>query len=268
MHKRKRGGASRSSGIDGRGDRSPGRRDIGSSNEGARPQADTPTVTAGAHGRIARQTVTDLALRILRDKILHGEYGEGEPLRQDALAAQLGVSRIPIREALRQLEAEGLVSFSPHAGAVVSTLSLSEIEELFAIRGLLESEVLRQSIAHLTEEDLDRADAVLDAYELAFERHDVAQWGALNWRFHSTLMFAANRPLTLSVLSGLHNQSDRYMRMQLALTKGEVRAIGEHRAIAAAVRRRDVEEATSLLSHHIVSAGESLIEFLRVYRMR
>jgi DNA-binding GntR family transcriptional regulator len=223
-------------------------------------------VTAGAHGRIARQTVTDLALRILRDKILHGEYGEGEPLRQDALAAQLGVSRIPIREALRQLEAEGLVSFSPHAGAVVSTLSLSEIEELFAIRGLLESEVLRQSIAHLTEEDLDRADAVLDAYELAFERHDVAQWGALNWRFHSTLMFAANRPLTLSVLSGLHNQSDRYMRMQLALTHGQDRAIGEHQTIATAARAGESERAAELVHEHIMGAGHRLIEFLRVHR--
>ncbi|MGH7500490.1 MAG: GntR family transcriptional regulator [Longimicrobiales bacterium] len=221
---------------------------------------------SSVQGRITRQTVTDLALVALRDKILHGEYEEGEPLRQDALAADLGVSRIPVREALRQLEAEGLVSFSPHSGAVVSSLSLAEIEELFAIRGLLESEVLRQAIPQLTNEDLDRADAALEAYEAAFERHDVAQWGALNWRFHSTLLSAANRPLTLGVLGNLHNQSDRYMRMQLALTRGEVRAIGEHRAIAAAVRRRDIETAVALLRHHIVSAGESLIEFLRVQR--
>jgi len=78
---------------------------------------------------IERQTVAAATTRALREKILSGEIGEGEQLRQDALAAEYGVSRIPLREALRQLEAEGLVSFYPHRGAVVSTLSLAEIEE-------------------------------------------------------------------------------------------------------------------------------------------
>jgi DNA-binding GntR family transcriptional regulator len=207
-----------------------------------------------------------MALEALREKILCGEYPEGVPLRQDALAADLGVSRIPIREALRQLEAEGLVAFSPHCGAVVSSLSLHEIEELFDLRGLLESELVRIAIPRLTNEDLNRADAILDAYEAAFQRRDVAEWGALNWRFHSTLLSAADRPLTLGVLNTLHNQSDRYMRMQLALTHGEDRAIGEHRAIAAAARGRDAEAASALLRMHIVSAGRCLIEFLREHR--
>lgn len=216
--------------------------------------------------RIERKTVTDLAIEALRERILHGEYAEGEPLRQDALAADLGVSRIPVREALRQLEAEGLVAFNPHCGAVVSSLSLDEIDELFELRGLLEGEVLRVAVARMTVEDWDRADAILDAYEAAFERRDVAQWGALNWKFHSTLLSAAGRPLTLGVLNMLHNQSDRYMRMQLALTHGEGRAIGEHRAIAAAARRRDAQGAAALLRDHILNAGRSLMEFLRVER--
>jgi len=222
--------------------------------------------TEAGQGRIIRQTVTDLALVALREKILRGQYKEGQPLRQDALAAELGVSRIPVREALRQLEAEGLVTFSSHVGAVVSSLSLAEIEELFELRGLLESEVLRIAIPRLTSGDLDRADAILNAYEAAFERHDVAQWGALNWRFHSTLLAAANRPLTLGVLGNLHNQSDRYMRMQLALTRGEGRASGEHRAILEAVRRRRIDSACAQLREHIVSAGDRLIDFLRVHR--
>jgi DNA-binding GntR family transcriptional regulator len=232
-----------------------------------RPRDDaTPELHRASHGRIERKTVTDRALEILRERVLRGDFGEGEPLRQDAIASELGVSRIPVREALRQLEAEGLVIFNPHCGAVVSTLSLAEIEELFELRGLLESELLRQAVPLLTADDLARADAILDAYEAAFERRDVAEWGALNWRFHSTLLSAANRPLTLSVLANLHNQSDRYMRMQLALTHGEVRAIGEHRAIAAAARAGNARGASSLLRVHIVSAGRSLMEFLRVHR--
>jgi DNA-binding GntR family transcriptional regulator len=216
--------------------------------------------------RVERKTVTDLAVEALREKILRGDYPEGSQLRQDAVATDLGVSRIPVREALRQLEAEGLVQFSPHCGAVVSSLSLEEIEELFELRGFLESQVIRMAIPRLTAEDLDRADAILDAYEAAFKRNDIAEWGALNWRFHSTLLSAANRPLTLGVLNTLHNQSDRYMRMQLALTHWEDRASGEHRAIAAAARARDADGASALLHEHVVSAGRALIEFLRVHR--
>jgi len=103
----------------------------------------------------------------LREKILRGEYPEGAPLRQDTLAAELGVSRIPVREALRQLEAEGLVTFVPHFGAVVSSLSLSEIKELFELRALLETDLLRRAIPRIREEDLDRADEILDQYDAA-----------------------------------------------------------------------------------------------------
>jgi len=217
---------------------------------------------------VERKTVTDQALEVLRERILRGEYAEGEPLRQDALAASLSVSRIPVREALRQLEVEGLVIFNPHYGAVVSTLSLEDIGELCELRALLESEVMRMAVPRLNDDELDRADAILDAYEAAFERRDIAEWGALNWRFHSTLLSAADRPLTLGLLGTLHNQSDRYMRMQLALTHGEDRAIGEHRAIAAAARARAGDYAANLLHEHILSAGRSLIEFLRIQRAR
>jgi DNA-binding GntR family transcriptional regulator len=213
-----------------------------------------------------RKTVVELALEVLREKILRGDYKENSALRQDALAAELGVSRIPVREALRQLEVEGLVTFSPHLGAVVSSLSLAEIEELFQLRALIESESLRVGVNQITDEVLERAESVLEAYDAAFERGDVAAWGELNWEFHATLLAAANRPLTLGVLSTLHNQSDRYIRMQLELTHGEHRASDEHHAILKAALARDARKAASLLSAHILGAGTSLVEFLRVHR--
>lgn len=213
-----------------------------------------------------RKTVVEMAVEILRDKILHGDYKEGSALRQDALAAELGVSRIPVREALRQLEVEGLVTFSPHLGAVVSSLSLNEIEELFDLRALLESELLRQAVKRMTDDVLERAESILDAYDGAFDRGDVAAWGELNWEFHATLLAVSDRPLTLGVLSTLHNQSDRYMRMQLALTHGEHRARDEHRAILRAAQERDAGRSAKLMSEHIKGAGASLLEFLRVQR--
>jgi DNA-binding GntR family transcriptional regulator len=215
---------------------------------------------------IRRQTVVAMAADRLREKILRGGYPEGQALRQDALASELGVSRIPIREALRQLEVEGLVTFSPHVGAVVSTLSLGEIMELFEMRALLETELLRRSVPEITSVDLERAADILEAYEAAFKAGDVATWGDLNWRFHSTLLGATDRPLTIGLLQTLHNQSDRYTRLQLSLTHGESRAAEEHRAILQATREQDIDAACALLHAHILDAGHSLVDFLRVHR--
>jgi DNA-binding GntR family transcriptional regulator len=217
---------------------------------------------------IARKTVTELAVDALRERILNGAYPEGAALRQDALAAELGVSRIPVREALRQLEAEGLVSFQPHYGAVVSTLSLAEIEELFELRALVESDLVRRAVPRLSPDELRRAEEILDAYDAAFRAGQTAEWGALNWRFHSTLLAAAGRPLSLGVAQTLHTQSERYTRLQLVLTHGETRASGEHREMLAAAAARDAERTARLLSGHILRAGGSLLDFLRVHRAR
>jgi DNA-binding GntR family transcriptional regulator len=217
---------------------------------------------------IQRKSVVDMAVEALREKILRGDYAEGAPLRQDALAADLGVSRIPVREALRQLEVEGLVTFSPHYGAVVTQLSLSEIQELFELRALLEGDLVRRAVPRLTADDVARAEAVLEAYDAAFERGDVAAWGELNWEFHSTLLAAADRPVTLNLLGTVHNQSDRYMRLQLKLTHGEIRASSEHRAILDAAKSGDGRRAAALMKEHVRNAGRSLVRFLRVHRGR
>ena len=216
--------------------------------------------------RLQRQTVASMTLEALRDGILHGNYAEGEPLRQDALADELGVSRIPIREALRQLETEGLVTFNPHRGAIVSSLSLDEIEEVFDLRATIEPDLLRRAIPHLTTYQLDQADDVLDRYAVALRTGDVAKWGELNWQFHASLYAPSERPITMNIVQRLHQQSDRYLRMQLALTHGETRANEEHRAIAAAARAHEIKRACQLVRDHIAGAGRSLLAFLRRQR--
>jgi DNA-binding GntR family transcriptional regulator len=215
---------------------------------------------------IQRQTLTGMTLDALREHILHGEYPEGEPLRQDAIAAELGVSRIPVREALRQLEAEGLVTFSPHRGAVVSTMSLEEISEVFELRAEIEGDLLRRAIPYMVAEDHARAREILQKYEVALRAGDVAVWGKLNWQFHSTLYAPSGRAFTMGMLNKLHQQSDRYLRMQLALTHGESRAKDEHRAIATAVKKGDTKLATKLLREHILGAGRALVSFLEEHR--
>jgi DNA-binding GntR family transcriptional regulator len=211
---------------------------------------------------IRRQTLTSMTVDAIRERILRGHYPEGEPLRQDAIGAELGVSRIPVREALRQLEAEGLVVFNPHRGAVVSVLSLKQIGELFELRAEIEGDLIRRAVPLMKSDDHDKADEILDAYDEALREGQVSLWGALNWRFHSTLYAPAERDLTMSVVSKLHRQSDRYLRMQLALTHGETRARHEHRAIAAAARKRDGAKASRLMRDHIIGAGRALVGFL------
>lgn len=215
---------------------------------------------------IQRQTIASMTVEALRERILRGDYPEGEPLRQDALADELGVSRIPVREALRQLEAEGLVTFSPHRGAVVSVLSLEEIDELFELRAEIECDLLKRAIPKMSKEQLDRATEVLDEFQEALAAGEATRWGPLNWHFHAALYAPANRNFTMGVLQKLHQHSDRYFRMQVLLAHGGMKANEEHRAIAAAVKKKDVKLATQLMRAHILGAGQSLLELLEEQR--
>ena len=113
---------------------------------------------------IPRQSLTSAVADKLRDQIIRSELPEGAQPRQDAIATQHQVSRIPVRDALRQLDAEGLIAIVPNRGAVVPALSPDDIEELFLIRALLEPEVLKLSIPHLLQEDFSEAEAVLRKY--------------------------------------------------------------------------------------------------------
>lgn len=199
--------------------------------------------------------------------IIRGEIQEGEQLRQDAIAADLQVSRIPVREALRRLEAEGLIKIVAHRGAVVSSLSSEEIEELFEMRAVLESEVLRLSIPELTEADFKQAEAILEKYEKAlWMKGDVGSWGRLNSEFHTILYSRANRPHFKAVIRQINNNGDRYTRLQLYLTKAFERAKNEHRMLLDYCRKRDVNAAVELLRQHIRTAGRTLKESLEQRR--
>jgi DNA-binding GntR family transcriptional regulator len=216
---------------------------------------------------IPRQSLTSAVADRLRDQIIRGIIPEGAQLRQDAIAKEYRVSRIPVREALRQLEAEGLISIVQHRGAVVRALSPDDVEELFTIRALLEPELLKLSIPHLTAKDFADADKLLRKYLSELKRADhVGAWGQLNWQFHSVLYSRANRPYFMSVLRNINNNGERYTRLQLFLTRGMDRANKEHRKLLDLSRQRDVPGACELLRHHILDAARSLKELLQQRR--
>ncbi len=220
-----------------------------------------------SHSAIPRQSLTSAVADKLRDQIIRGEIPEGAQLRQDAIATQYQVSRIPVREALRQLDAEGLIAIVPNRGAVVPALSPDDIEELFSIRALLEPEVLKLSIPHLTEEDCSEAEAVLRKYVSELRREDhLSAWGRLNWQFHSILYSRANQPRFLAIIRNVNNSGERYTRLQLYLTHGMKRANEEHHQMLELCRQRDVAAACKLLRQHIQYAGESLKQALEQKR--
>lgn len=157
---------------------------------------------------IVYKTRTQLVVETLREKILSGEIKAGQPLRQAALAEELNVSRIPVREALLQLEAEGLVSFEPHKGATATELTANQVDELFELRAMLEADLLASSIPHISDEKLDEATELLSRLDKALGKENAANtWSELNSDYHNCLYSGANRPQTQDLVNTLNKNA-------------------------------------------------------------
>jgi len=214
-------------------------------------------------------TVAEQAADAIRRKIIGGELPEGFQLRQDALAAELGISRIPVREALVQLEGEGLVRIVPHKGAVVSEMSIEEISELFMLRSLLEPLLLKKSAPKLTPADFAQLDAILAEYKEELHAQHPARWGELNTRVHNLLMSRADQPRTSAIVTTLLRQTDRYTRLQLSLSAESCRrAEAEHEELVQLCKTGEVRAAASLLKRHIEHARAELEKFVLARRRR
>ncbi|AEY00307.1 GntR family transcriptional regulator [Oceanimonas sp. GK1] len=214
--------------------------------------------------RAPYKTLTQSVVETLRSRILKGEFKAGAPLRQDTLAQELNVSRVPVREALMQLEAQGLVKFEAHRGAVVTELDAEAIDELFYLRAMLESDLLFQAFDQLTEEHLSQAEAILAEFDQMLETGDqIDRWSELNRRFHTTLYGPARRPRTLALVDQINLSCDRYIQVELLHSRqGIITAEREHTQLLALCRQRRKFEAAALLRQHIESAGRSIKHLL------
>ena len=198
----------------------------------------------------------------LRKRILGGDYAGGMQLRQDALAEEFGVSRIPVREALVQLEAEGLVRIQPHKGAIVAKFSPAEIQELFEFRALIEPRLLEKSVPGLTESDFERLRAILHEYSAEMRSLNIDRWGELNTQFHALLYSHAGSPRIEGTAYQLLQGSDRFTRMQIYYTDGRERAEREHDLIVEHCQKGDAAGAAKILRKHILLAGDDLAKHL------
>ena len=197
----------------------------------------------------------DIIADFLRKAILNGRYEANQPLRQDHIAKELGVSKIPLREALVQLKTEGLVVFLPKRGAVVAGLSAAEAAEIFTMRIALETVAVEKAIPQLKPTDLIRAQSVLEIIDCGTEKE---HWSDLNWEFHALLYQAAQMPLLLDTIHNLHNNVSRYLVVYLDQLSAAKTSQKEHRMLLKACKEQNIASARKILTKHLQKASEHL----------
>ncbi len=187
----------------------------------------------------------------LRAEILSGRLEPGAELAEVALAAQLGVSRGPIREAIGRLASEGLVTVRPRRGAVVSSLSKEEFLELYQVREALELMAVKLAVPRLKPDDIAGLQLLIDQMAGHAERHRVTEFFEANASFHARLVEASGNTKIVELYRQLLDQLGRYRTRSLLLRGNMQRSVAEHAAILRAAKRGDADRASHLMSEHI-----------------
>ncbi|MEO8636873.1 MAG: GntR family transcriptional regulator [Gemmatimonadales bacterium] len=209
--------------------------------------------------RMQKQAAHELVAAVLREAITSGQLRGHEPLLQDEIAAQLKVSHIPVREALRQLQSEGLVTYQANRGATVTALTPEEIREIYEIRATLETAAIRRATTALSAQALSDAALILTRAEAAT---DGASWGSLDVDFHKVMYALDGRPRLQEMIDGLLRRVDRYWLSHGLMLQHRTMFEREHRALLATIERRDADAAASLLDQHLAGAAALLISEL------
>jgi DNA-binding GntR family transcriptional regulator len=209
------------------------------------------------------RTVKDSLVETLRDEIIRGDLVPGQYLRLEEIAARFDVSTMPVREALRDLEAEGMVTIFPHRGAIVTQLSADELQDIYDIRTTLEEMATRLAVPFVTKAILTELTSLIEQ----IENHlgDVATLVKLNHQFHLTLYAASGRRHLCELIRMLRYRSQHYLHVYTAeVDVGHLpQTPGEHRAILEACKRGDAEQAAALTREHVAEAGRVIVEHAR-----
>lgn len=206
-------------------------------------------------------TAQEAVLREFRRNIVTGRWAPGTPIRQDTVAADLGVSRVPVREALKILEGEDQVTYVPHKGYLVRRFDTEELLEVYRLRELLEAEAVRAAVPCLTEADLDRMYDAMVAME-RLQPDDIAGIVDANREFHTALFSAASMPRLGHLVRLLRDWADAYRAILYEDLDGVKRSCEEHRVIYDACRSRDTDRVIELLAQHRARTVETLTSVL------
>jgi DNA-binding GntR family transcriptional regulator len=196
----------------------------------------------------------------IREDILAGIYKENEELKENTLGVELGVSRTPVREALRQLELEGLVTIIPNKGAYVTGITTKDIHDIYMIRSYLEGLCAKWACEHITEEQLEAMDEILYLSEFHARRSHHEQLVELDNKFHDLIYKASGSKILDHVLSDFHHYVERIRKITLSRTSRATKSNEEHAAILDAIRKRDGELAEALAHEHIMNTIKNISE--------
>lgn len=195
-------------------------------------------------------TAQEAVLAELRRLIATGRLRPGEQIVQDALALELGVSRVPLREALKILEGEGQVTYLAHRGYFVTQLSLTDLLEVYRIREILETEAVRVAVPQMTTEDVDRLEEAEREVQVAALAADVITMTQANRRFHFALIEACGLPRLVRIIRLLWDATEVYRSVYYTEPHNRELVEAEHRGLVAAVKAGDVEQALHILDEH------------------
>lgn len=196
----------------------------------------------------------------VREAIIQGVLSPGERLMEFQLAEQLGVSRTPVREAIRKLELEGFVIMIPRKGAYVAGISLKDIADVFEVRAAMEALAMVLAAERITEEELEELERILVSKTEVIELDEIEKFIELDKKFHDVLYRASRNQRLMQILINLQDEVHRFRSVSLA-SPGRMRAaLDEHRQLVEALSERDLERAESLAWEHIENAENSLLE--------
>lgn len=197
----------------------------------------------------------------LRDEIIRGDIVPDQRLRLEEIAARFDVSTMPVREALRDLEAEGLVTIFPHRGAVVTRLSADDLQDIYDIRATLEEMATRLAVPLVTKATLTELTSLIKQIDGCLG--DVVTLVKLNHQFHSTLYAASGRSHLCELTGILRYRTQHYLHAFIIHLGGMHQAQVEHRAILEACKRGDAAQAGTIVHDHVAQVGHAIVEYVR-----
>ena len=206
------------------------------------------------------RTVKEQLVDHLRDEIVRGAFDPGERLRLEDVAARFDVSTMPVREALRDLESEGLVTIYPHRGAVVTELTAEDLQDIYDIRATLEAMATRLAVPRMSDAACKELGNIID--QMDGQMGHVATLVKLNHQFHSTLYAESGRRHLCELNRALRYRTQHYLHAYMDDLGSMALAQGEHRAILEACQSGDAEKAASLVGEHVAEVGRAIIEFV------
>ena len=204
----------------------------------------------------------DVVFQTLRQAILRGELKPGERLMEIHLAQQLGVSRTPVREAIRKLELEGLVLMIPRRGAVVAEITVSDLEDVLEVRMALEELAVKHACHSVTPGQLAEIRRLAEEFKNTLSGDDVAACAQADMRFHDAIYEATGNGRLVQILNNLREQMYRYRMEYLKDRKSHRNLIEEHDGILQALESRDEALAAQMTARHIECQKEYFIQML------